>query len=915
MDNKTIFVRTRNGEEQVQSRTSHLSGDIKRALSMVDGFATFGEISKRSAPSMRANLAEMFEELEKTGLIQDRSFIGKIPKTEMPPKMVVPVKMATPRKNPAVDKSSDELDFMSGYTASPRQAPTAEAEEKSKREIEAEKIKAQQEAEAIHRKAEEEARLRLEAAVREQREAEAARIKAEQEAKRVREELEAAKLKAEQEARLRIEAAERERKEVEAACAKTEQEAKMRIEAVERERKEAEATHVKAGQEAARIKAEQEAAQLQVELELVKRREELEAQVRLEAQAKANARKKAEEDAEQAREAAERSARQDHEAAHAHEKVDTPIAETGEVPKGKPDSFAFDKFQIDGSQQPDKPQKKPEPQKETAPAQKPGLAESSPVAAKQDAFAFDSFNVDEPAGPAEPEKDKPSGETAKPARPADAREPAQKNVPPPAASETDRKKPGKEELKRQEQERIAAKQRVADEAKAKEMADAQAKVWADAEQRAQETAKAHAERVSRQAEKPGHIARVPRKPFTWGKLVGFLVKLGIFLLVLLVGALFVVPYVLPMRDYIPKVQKMLSDRLHQPVHLGYMSGRILPMPRLDLGEIYIGDAKQFQVATAQINFDIMGVFGDNKPIDSVDFQDVKVRGIALTDAAAWLQQLAVDKKYPVSRMAITQGTLDADVFQLTGVEGELHFSPAGKFTRAKFSANSGKYTLGIDAIPKNTLLATITVRGSALPLLPNWTFDELDAEGEIKNNQFLINEFEARILGGSVQGNARIDWHSGWHAEGVLNAKKIVMNDLSKLLNGNVDGTAHFKMNSIDLAGLTNSSELEGRFTSANGLISGLDIVETARMRSKENLPGGRTHYDGLRGDFSYVKDAYHFKQVKIDGGVLNADATFDINKQQLSGKMKVNVSMREGITADLQLGGVIDNPTLVYVP
>jgi hypothetical protein len=34
-----------------------------------------------------------------------------------------------------------------------------------------------------------------------------------------------------------------------------------------------------------------------------------------------------------------------------------------------------------------------------------------------------------------------------------------------------------------------------------------------------------------------------------------------------------------------------------------------------------------------------------------------------------------------------------------------------------------------------------------------------------------------------------------------------------------------------------------------------------------------------------------------------------------LSGKMKVNLSMRDGITTDLQLSGVIDNPTLVYMP
>jgi hypothetical protein len=199
--------------------------------------------------------------------------------------------------------------------------------------------------------------------------------------------------------------------------------------------------------------------------------------------------------------------------------------------------------------------------------------------------------------------------------------------------------------------------------------------------------------------------------------------------------------------------------------------------------------------------------------------------------------------------------------------------------------------------------------------LPNWTFDELDAKGEISSDGLLISDYEAKILGGNLQGKARIDWHSGWHAEGALNAKKIVMNDLSKLLDGNVDGSAHFKMNSKDLAGLTDSAEMEGSFTSAGGLISGMDIVETARTRRRENLPGGRTHYDGLHGDFSYDSDAYHFTQVKINAGVLNANATFDINKQQLSGKMKVNLSMHDVKTADLKLGGAIDSPTLVYAP
>ena len=107
MDNKTIFVRTTKGEEESQNRTTHLPGDVKRALLMVDGIATFGEISKRSAPSMRANLGEMLEELEKAGLIQDKSFVGKIPK------------MAIPHNKPQPEGNGEELDFMSGFTATP----------------------------------------------------------------------------------------------------------------------------------------------------------------------------------------------------------------------------------------------------------------------------------------------------------------------------------------------------------------------------------------------------------------------------------------------------------------------------------------------------------------------------------------------------------------------------------------------------------------------------------------------------------------------------------------------------------------------------------------------------------------------------------------------------------------------------
>ncbi len=991
MDNKTIFVRTTRGEEQSQSRTSQLSGDVKRALLMVDGSATFGEISKRSAPSMRANLAEMFEEMHKSGLIQDKSFAGKIPK------------MAVPGgKNPAMDSDSEELDFMSGFSpAAPKVDSKAEQQKaarikeetalRAKKEEEATRLKAEQEAkrareelEVAKHKAEQEAKLRIEAAEREQKAAEAARIKAEQEAKRAREELEAAKRKAEQEAKLRIEAAERERKaaeaarikagqeaarikaeqeaklvreeleaakrkaeleaqlrqeaeerarkEAEATRIKAEQEARLLREAEERERKEAEASRIKAEQEAARVKAEQEAAQMKVELELVKRRTELETEARLEAEAKARAMVEAGQ-AEEERKEAESRAKQAQESAQAIEPAAGQNDQTDTSQTAKPDKFAFDEFQIDepGSE---KSLQQAEPPKESAPVHKGKPGKAVPAGKKQDAFSFDSFNVDESRSDKQPaQKSSAEQHSAESARQHETVSDAGKAAEHKAQLEREERKAREDQKAREEQnareeresqERIAAEQQIAEKTKAREQADAQSKVWADAEQRALESAKANAERAMHSAEythetvleKPAYVARTPRKPFAWGKLVGFVVKLGIFLLVLLIGALFIVPSVLPMRDYMPKVQQLLSDRLHQPVHLGYLSGRILPSPRLDLGEIYIGDAKQFQAGTAQINFDLTGVFTDEKPVDSIDFNDVKVRGMALTDAVSWLQQLASDKQYPVSRMTLSQGTLDADAFQITGVEGELDFSPAGKFTQIKLRANGGKYSLNIDVTRENKLQAAITVRDSALPLLPNWKFDELNAKGELSGDELQIGNFDARILGGELTGDANINWRSGWRTQGTLKAKSIPMQNINKLLDGTLAGSARFKMTSANLASLTDSAVLDGDFTATDGVISGMDIVETARMHSKENLHGGRTHFDALSGAISFADGSYHFKRVKVDAGVLKATANFDVTKQEMSGKMNVNLSMHDSVgDVDLKMGGEIDNPTLIYAP
>jgi hypothetical protein len=120
-------------------------------------------------------------------------------------------------------------------------------------------------------------------------------------------------------------------------------------------------------------------------------------------------------------------------------------------------------------------------------------------------------------------------------------------------------------------------------------------------------------------------------------------------------------------------------------------------------------------------------------------------------------------------------------------------------------------------------------------------------------------------------------------------------------------------MHAPGLSKLTDTATMDGSFVMNQGVINGIDIVETATRRRTENLPGGRTHFDELWSDFSYANGGYSFRQLKLKAGVMTARGTLDINKQQLSGRIVADLALRSDSAGlvSLQLGGSTDNPTL----
>ena len=774
----------------------------------------------------------------------------------------------------------------------------AEEEAQIKAELEAAKLKAELEAKArLEAEARAHARMKAEEELEARRKAEEeARIKAEQEATlkaeeeaRINAEVDARlkakeeeRLKAEEEARLKAREEERIKAQVDARLKAKEEEARLKAEEEARLKAEEEA-RLKAEEEA-RLKAEEEA-RIKAEQE-AKRKAEEEARLKAEEEARRKAeeeaRIKAEEEAKiKAEEEALKQARQE-----ASRKPHTEAV----VVKSKPDTFAFGDFDVD------------EPQ-----------ASDSKAAAN---LRQESVKDEHTSSTSQTQHDtEPDRKAVKAEHAETTPAPAQVSPPPVDHAQAKQEQKAREDAA---QVLAATEKRAAEEAQAKKIADEQNKTWAEAEQRSLETAKANAEKASQQDAVNKKPAKIPAKvkksssPFPWGKLMGLIVKLGIVLIVLLVGALFAVPSFLPMRDYMPQVEKIISDSLNQPVHIGSLSGQILPTPRLEIGEIYIGKGKQLQLDRAHLNFSFSSLMQENKPIDSIEIENFKVSGKSIQEVSGWFQTLAANKQYPTTRMRLHQGTLDADVFKLIGIEGDIHFDSKNQFNNMSLLANSGKYTIDINATPESKLQIELSAKGIALPLLPNWKFDEVTAKGELNSNQLIISEFDGRLFGGSIKGDSRITWRTNWQAQGNITAKTINLNHFNELLVGNFDGDAYFKMNSPELGGLTDSSRLDGSFTTNKGTINGVDIVETARLRSKDHLPGGRTHFDKMLGSVSFVNNIYYFEKVRIKTDVLNSTASIVVQKDRLSGSMEANLKIQDNATTtNLEISGTLDRPQL----
>ena len=319
-----------------------------------------------------------------------------------------------------------------------------------------------------------------------------------------------------------------------------------------------------------------------------------------------------------------------------------------------------------------------------------------------------------------------------------------------------------------------------------------------------------------------------------------------------------------------------------------------------------------KVGSVVLNFDLFSLLSEVKVINNAQLQDVSIEGSMLSKQAASLKLLGGDAQYQLRHMDLQQVKIITDEIALPSFSGIADVDDHGAFSRV--SLHSADNKLGFDLQPvQGHWQLGVNLTESALPFFPDIVFSDLNAKGDLSDGEVNFTELDGHIFNGILLGNAKLSWRKGWQLQGHLEAKLFELNKMfpKGAIDGQMYGEGTFTLAGAKLSQLKDTPRLDGSFSVKSGTISGIDIVETARLLSRENLVGGRTHFDDLIGLVEFENHTCRFRQLKIVSGMLSANASFDVSPgNQLSGNINAEIKMRAGNNL-LTLYGTAAEPKL----
>jgi len=261
-----------------------------------------------------------------------------------------------------------------------------------------------------------------------------------------------------------------------------------------------------------------------------------------------------------------------------------------------------------------------------------------------------------------------------------------------------------------------------------------------------------------------------------------------------------------------------------------------------------------------------------------------------------------ERSLAVHYVSATRIRLDIPNMSIPAFDATLDVGDDGNWEKIGITDTEGKVTLQLAA--GKTKRLEIKLDKSALPLVASPVFDDLTASGTFDSRRVHIEKFEAFSHGGTLKGNAMLQWAEGASLDGEVTSNSINMTRILPGLmeNGRLDGKASFALPLDSKV----PPRLNGSFFIDKGTLSGIDFGRWLKGES-----GGETKFNKLSGNIMQQKDRIQLTQLSGDAGKLTVKGSAAIDEQgKVNGHFSVDLNLGvERRHADAILSGPFKTP------
>jgi uncharacterized protein involved in outer membrane biogenesis len=392
----------------------------------------------------------------------------------------------------------------------------------------------------------------------------------------------------------------------------------------------------------------------------------------------------------------------------------------------------------------------------------------------------------------------------------------------------------------------------------------------------------------------------------------------LYLLVFLVVVAVALPFVLPLNFYIPKVERLVSDRVHEPVTIGALHVALLPEPGLVLEDFSIGKLQDFRAQVVRVSFEPFSLLQPVKVLNEISFDSVTASQEVLGRMASWLKPEGASQQAQIRNIRLSKLRMDLKPVNPGTVNVNIVLTPEGGFASAMVTSEDGKASLAIRP-DQDRYALDLTARNWQPPTGPAVVFDELRVAAVATASELDMKEIRGGLYGGTIAGEARLGWQDGWRLSGELHGKGVDVGRITSLLSpettvsGKMNADGRFSMKAKSYVQLFESPNVDARFKVTDGVVHNLDMVKAVRAATREGTRGGQTSFEELGGVLQVSGRTYRLRQLKVSSGLLGADGGVEITPgKQVSGSFQVQIKGSANfINAPMTVSGSLADPVL----